>query len=199
MKCLCGCGKEVDFSKGRKKKKYIHGHNKPRIGQHLSKESVEKISEKNTGKHYSPQTEFKKGEHHSQQTEFKKGRVAPRGKDHPCYGRKPSPQEIEKRSKANTKKPEDRISLLNKQIRSSEKYNVWRTNIFNRDEFTCQECGIVGTYLHAHHKKYLASIVKENNISTLEQALDCNELWNLDNGKTLCEECHGKLPKRKRS
>ncbi len=196
---MCGCGKELDFTKGRKNKKYIHGHNS-RVNHPLkchTEESNKKNRLSHLGKHYSTQTEFKKGEHHSQKTEFKKGRVSPRGKDHPCYGKKQSLQQIEERRKANTKKPEDRISLLNKQIRSSEKYDEWRVMIFGRDNFTCQKCGIVGTYLHAHHKKYLSLIVKENNIATLEQALDCNELWNLDNGITLCSKCHNKLPKKK--
>ena len=41
--------------------------------------------------------------------------------------------------------------------------------------------------------KRFIDIVKENNIKTLEEALNCKELWNLDNGIVYCKNCHIKL------
>jgi len=35
-------------------------------------------------------------------------------------------------------------------------------------------------------------ILKENNIKTFEEALLCEELWNINNGRTLCIKCHKK-------
>jgi hypothetical protein len=32
--------------------------------------------------------------------------------------------------------------------------------------------------------------LEKNNIKTLEDALDCEELWSVDNGTTLCRVCH---------
>jgi len=90
----------------------------------------------------------------------------------------------------NYKTPEDRIQPLYDQIRNSNTYKEWRTQIFGRDNFTCQECGVRGTWLEAHHKKRFSDIIKDNNIRTLEDALFSNELWDLDNGITLCKTCH---------
>lgn len=89
------------------------------------------------------------------------------------------------------------ITSLNNQIRHCNKYQEWRTQVFGRDNFTCQECGVRGVWLEAHHKKPFHKILKENNIITFEAALGCSELWNLNNGITFCEECHKKINTRR--
>jgi hypothetical protein len=85
---------------------------------------------------------------------------------------------------------------LGMKIRSSVKYQQWRSNIFQRDNWTCQTCGNLGGILEAHHKKSFAQIILENNIKTFDEAMSCLELWELNNGVTLCKECHD-LTKRK--
>lgn len=87
------------------------------------------------------------------------------------------------------------ITPLNHQIRSSLKYDIWRREVFKRDNWTCQLFGEKG-YLEAHHIHNFYKILKENNIKTLNQALDCGELWDVSNGITLCVDCHN-LTKRK--
>ena len=84
-----------------------------------------------------------------------------------------------------------------KQIRSSFEYRQWRSDIFYRDDFTCQDCFVRGEKLHAHHLKKFSSIMEENNIRTMQDALECAELWSLENGITLCKKCH-KLRHRKK-
>lgn len=32
--------------------------------------------------------------------------------------------------------------------------------------------------------------MSENNITTVEEAINCDELWNINNGQTLCYSCH---------
>ena len=79
---------------------------------------------------------------------------------------------------------------INRKIRDCWKYQQWRSDIFKRDNWTCQTCQKRGCYLEAHHIKEMSKIIEENKIKTLKQALNCDELWNLDNGVTLCRECH---------
>lgn len=61
-------------------------------------------------------------------------------------------------------------------IRKSQAYQEWRIQVFVRDDYTCQHCGIKGTALHADHIKPFAYFP--------ELRLD------VDNGQTLCVPCH---------
>ena len=79
---------------------------------------------------------------------------------------------------------------LSKAIRESFKYREWVIAVFERDNYTCQKCKIRGGYLEAHHIKAFALILKENNIKTLQDAFNCEELWDVNNGITLHEKCH---------
>lgn len=77
------------------------------------------------------------------------------------------------------------------QIRFCFKYRQWRSDIFTRDNWICQNCGKKdGGGFHAHHIKGLAKITHEYNIKTLEEALACEEIWDINNGTTLCIPCH---------
>lgn len=60
----------------------------------------------------------------------------------------------------------------------SPKYKNWRMSVFTRDSFTCQECGVKHTYLTAHHIKSFAYYPQLR--------------FELDNGITLCQDCHKK-------
>lgn len=72
----------------------------------------------------------------------------------------------------------------------SKKHKVWRDSIFKRDKYTCQECGQIGGQLEAHHKITMASILKEYNINSMIKAYYCDSLWDIENGQTLCKDCH---------
>src|SRR3990167_1674682 len=70
---------------------------------------------------------------------------------------------------------------LNVSIRHSVDYKIWRDVVFNRDDYTCQECGDRSgqghaVYLHAHHLKPFATFPELRFI--------------VSNGLTLCDECH---------
>lgn len=79
---------------------------------------------------------------------------------------------------------------LNQLIRGSFEYRQWRSDVFTRDDFTCWRCGQRGGKLHAHHKKRLVKMLQFYEIVTLEEALECEELWNINNGITYCKDCH---------
>lgn len=82
------------------------------------------------------------------------------------------------------------LSSLNKRLRRSLQYRQWRTAVFKRDNYTCVWCGANKKYLNADHIKQYALIIKEQGISTYEQAVSCEELWQVNNGRTLCIDCH---------
>jgi 5-methylcytosine-specific restriction endonuclease McrA len=48
-----------------------------------------------------------------------------------------------------------------------------------------------------HHPKSFDDICVENNVSIIEQAFGCEELWNLDNGISTCYRCHKDVEKLK--
>jgi hypothetical protein len=87
------------------------------------------------------------------------------------------------------------ITPVNNQIRSSLKYKRWRKSIFERDNYTCQICGKVGRELQVdHYPKTFKDIITQYNIKSIDCAFQCNELWNLENNRTLCKNCHKLTP-----
>lgn len=46
------------------------------------------------------------------------------------------------------------------------------------------------TYIGAHHKTSLSSIINKYNITLIDEAKKCVELWDINNGITLCRDCH---------
>lgn len=85
------------------------------------------------------------------------------------------------------------ITPLNQRVRHCLKYKKWINDIFERDNYTCQVCNKRGGNLEAdHYPKAFCQIMFDNNIKTLEGAEKCNELWNIDNGRTVCMKCHNR-------
>lgn len=68
----------------------------------------------------------------------------------------------------------------NKKQRNSMEYSKWRRDVFERDDFTCQECGQRGVKLHADHIKPFSLFPELR--------------FELNNGRTLCVPCHKKTP-----
>ena len=58
--------------------------------------------------------------------------------------------------------------------------NLWRTAVYERDNYTCQICGEHGGKLNADHIK--------------PYSLYSELKWELDNGRTLCISCHKQTP-----
>ena len=58
----------------------------------------------------------------------------------------------------------------------SNEYSNWRDSVYQRDKYTCQNCGRVGGTLNAHH--------------ILPWEMFPDECFNITNGITLCKSCH---------
>jgi len=96
-----------------------------------------------------------------------------------------------------TEKTKKRLSLLNSgekhpqwkggitpyamQLRNSDKYKIWRSKVFERDNWTCQTCGLRGVYLEAHHIIPFCKLLK----TEFEYLI-----FDMENGVTLCKDCH---------
>lgn len=78
----------------------------------------------------------------------------------------------------NAKNWQGGITPINHSIRCSEKMKLWRTSVFERDNYTCKKCGKVGNKLNAHH------IIPFSRDESLR--------FELSNGVTLCLKCHKK-------
>jgi len=55
-----------------------------------------------------------------------------------------------------------------------------------------------GHNLNAHHIKELSILIYENKINSLEEAYSCPIFWDINNGITLCKDCH-KIVHKKQS
>lgn len=85
---------------------------------------------------------------------------------------------------------QDGISTINERIRKSFLYRQWRSDVFTRDDYTCQFCGEKGGSINADHIKPFAVILNKYSIKNINDAENCAELWNINNGRTLCISCH---------
>ena len=172
-----------------KEQGYKKGQISPRKGVTLSKEIRRKISESKKGQ--VPWHKGMKGIHFSPNTEFKVGMIAPNTgiKFSEGWRKKLSEAHIgtEPWNKGMGNKP------LSQQIRSLAEYKRWVSETFERDNYTCQECSVRGGELNAHHVIPFSVIYDEFNINTIEKAKKCDELWDIDNGITLCEKCHREI------
>lgn len=86
---------------------------------------------------------------------------------------------------------------LRNSIRNQDRYKIWRKEVFLRDMYRCQRCWIKKPDLEAHHIIPLSTIIKNNRISNLLEAMECIELWDTLTGETVCVDCHNKINHRK--
>jgi endogenous inhibitor of DNA gyrase (YacG/DUF329 family) len=85
------------------------------------------------------------------------------------------------------------ITKLQKLIRGCSKYKEWIKAVFERDDYTDVITGIRGGTLNAHHIISFAELLVKYNIETLEEAINCEALWDIENGITLDRDNHMKL------
>ena len=121
-----------------------------------------------------------------------------KGKNNGCYGKGFL------RLGKNNPNFKDGRSILKEGMRSLKEYKEWRKKVYERDNYTCQECHIKGNgkNLECHHIKEFNKILEEflqqyNQFSPIEDretlvrlAMKYETFWNINNGTTLCDKCH---------
>ncbi len=198
--CLCGCELPVEYTRYGRPNQYLRGH--ARKGISLSLEHRRKLSEARKGipgywkgktipeEARAKMRAARKGmklspEHRRNIALASLGRKASESKLEKMRNRRHSPETIQKmRGRCGEKCPawKGGISPINAALRNSAEGRAWRKSVFIRDNRTCQDCGAksengIRVDIHAHHIKSFA---------------DFPDLrFDVDNGVTLCRECHG--------
>ncbi len=165
------------------------GHPKGYIVSELTRK---KIAEKLRGN--------KNGGGHKVSSENReKMRLSKLGENNPQYGKIPwnkgkklsiegrkklSKAHIGKMTGQKNKSWKGGVSKQNKTERQlamqTSEYKFWRLEVFERDDYTCQECGIRGVELNADHIKPWSKYPELR--------------YERSNGRTLCVDCHRITP-----
>lgn len=81
---------------------------------------------------------------------------------------------------------------LKERLRASQFYKNWRIAVFLRDGFQCVICKD-GKFIEAdHYPISLQELLNRYKFLIPEEYFSCVEMWNINNGRTLCHECHRK-------
>lgn len=79
---------------------------------------------------------------------------------------------------------------LMKAIRECKEYRHWRIEVYKRDQYTCQKCGYKNKKIDADHIIPFSYLIDKHLIKNIAEAVACKELWDINNGRTLCRDCH---------
>jgi hypothetical protein len=167
------------------------------IGRKQTDDTKRKLQAIHKGKHYSPDTEFKKGEnnwigkHHTEVTK-EKLRLVRKGKKMPQCGKKGRVSWNKglrgcqtawnkglKGYLSGNKNPNWKGGITDKNVslRSCVDYHLWRETIYEKNSYSCQKCGDnTGGNLEAHH------------ICNFADYPDL--VFAIDNGIAFCKNCH---------
>ena len=104
-------------------------------------------------------------------------------------------QQIRQQEMQNKEREEfQRKSDFMDRIRQTPRYQRWREEVQEKCGNKCQiDKSHADRYAEVHHLISLSKILKQNNIISIEGALGCRQLWDIDNGVVLCKECHDQM------
>ena len=141
----------------------VGGENNPMWGKQRTQEVKDAISKAHKGRKQSTVAKQKQilaqtGKKKSIEAVLNMRKSAHRGKDHWNW--------------------QGGITPLHRAIRTSSEYRLWREAVFQRDDYSCQECNQRGGQLQADHIKPFS--------------LFPELVFAIDNGRTLCVDCHKK-------
>jgi len=75
------------------------------------------------------------------------------------------------------------LNKLCLKIRNCDKYKAWRQSVLLRDDEELKN-------LQVHHKYPFRDIISRHNILSIEDAENCEELWDVSNGITITKGEH---------
>jgi len=146
------------------------------------KASIGLRKEKHKGKHFSPNTEFKKG--HIPISGFKKGHIPwDKGIKREKFSKETRKKMSEAHKGERSSTWRGGITPENERIRKGIEMKLWREAVFARDNWTCQKCG-----------KESAGDIEAHHICNFADYIELRT--SIENGITFCEKCHKKLHNR---
>lgn len=167
------------------------------IGRKLLPDTLKKISEKLSGKNHpqygKPMTEKQRNALMASRigkSSWNKNRKCPeiserqRGEKCVLYGRF-GPDSIHWKGG---------ITRFRKSLWGNMRMKEWRVRVLERDGYRCQKCDCVSDLI-VHHIIPLRKIISQYNLKTMNDAIDCGLLWDINNGQTLCHQHHEKIDK----
>jgi hypothetical protein len=172
-------------------------------GRKHSQKTKEKISQNNLGKHHWT-NEAKKHLSKIRKEKFSQGilKIWDKGIKRPeISGSNSKWYNVHKFGKDNPNWRGGK-SFLRDSIRHLNEYKKWQKQIFERDNYTCQNCGKRNCYLEIHHIKSFSQILNEflkeyDQFSPIEDketllrlAMKYQSFWDISNGITICRDCH---------
>lgn len=157
--------RQVPWNKGKKLPSLSEAHKKKISIAHIGKKREDIKRLHLDGRYSSPETRHKMGS-------------ANRGKRLSIETRKKLSDSHKKIINWNWRGGDCRTQ--DKKIRQSIEYKLWREAVFQRDDWTCQICKNRGGELNADHIKSFSTHFELR--------------FNIDNGRTLCIDCHKKTP-----
>lgn len=199
--CACGCGESFEC-KVNNDRRYIAGHNQRgksswNKGKHPSEETLRKLRQSHLDIPFPESAKQKLRTFHISKEALKKLYVGETmscseiARLHNCS------DEVVRRRLIDYQIPRRKGNPceLTVRIRNLPEYKQWRSDVFQRDNWICQTCGAksqVGERisLEAHHIKSFSQILEHNSIGNIWEAQFCKELWDTNNGVTLCTKCH---------
>ena len=142
---------------------------------------VPKENRKNMGKGQKGKKSIRKGKTYEEMYGIKKARKIKEqiSKKRIGYPKSPNANSYPKGNKHPDWK--GGITSYAMKLRNSAEYKIWRSEVFERDNWTCQTCQERGVYLESHHKIPFCQLLK----TEFEYLI-----FDVDNGVTLCKDCH---------
>ncbi len=175
-------------------KKHLSESHK-RLKPHITPESKEKNRIAHLGKKASEETKKKMSISCKGRTTWNKGIKTPieiRNKmSKSTKGIKKSESFRKNMSGENNRNWKGGVTELDKAIRALPEMAEWRTKVFERDNYKDCFTGNIGNHnIEAHHIISVYLIMEKYNIQSITDALNCKELWDVNNGVTMFKNSH---------